>query len=88
MTDTKMICVSGYYQGGECTHCGRELKHCVVTDHGVFGAACFVNKVAKPKTYNGKKYRLGTDSIISLAKMARDPARHGIGSHQLTFEQA
>lgn len=82
------ICIAGYHQGGECSHCGRELKHCVVTDAGIIGAACFANKITKPCVYNGKKYRLSTNAVISLAKMARDPARYGIGSYQLTFEAA
>lgn len=85
---TNKICITGYTQGGECTHCGRELKHCVHTDSGVFGARCFANTVTKPLTYNNKKYRLSTDAVISLAKMARDPKRHGIGPYQLTFETA
>lgn len=82
------ITVTGYFQGGECVHCGRELKHCVVTDAGIFGAACFGNKMTKPRTYNGKSYRLSTDAVISLAKMARNPERNGIGAYQLTFEAA
>lgn len=84
-----LICITGYIRDGyECSHCGRELKHCVVTDSGIFGAACFANKLTKPRAYNGKKYRLSTDAVISLAKMARDSARHGVGPQQLTFEAA
>ena len=82
------ITITGYYQGGECCHCGRELRHCVVTDSGVFGARCFGQQVTEPLTYGSKKYRLSADAVISLAKMARSPARHGIGSHQLTFTAA
>ena len=83
---TNAITVTGYYEGGECSHCARELRHCVVTDHGVFGARCFGQQVTAPRMYRGKAYRLSADAVISLAKMARDPARHGIGSAQLTFE--
>lgn len=89
--DTQMantLQITGYLQGGECKHCGRELRHCIVTTSGIFGARCFGNAITKPRTYNGKPYRLSTDAVISLAKMARDPARHGIGSYQLTFEWA
>ena len=83
------ITITGYHCFGyECSHCGRELKHCVATDAGVFGAACFANKLTKPRVYNGRKFRLSTDAVVSLAKMARDPARHGIGAYQLTFEAA
>lgn len=85
---TNLICVTGYYEGGECVHCGRELRHCIVTDSGVFGARCFANQVTKPRRYNGKAYRLSTDAVISLARMARNPARHGIGPEALTFEAA
>jgi hypothetical protein len=87
MTDT--ITITGYHRFGyECAHCGRELKHCIATDRGIFGAACLANKLTKPCTYMGRKYRLSTDAVISLAKMARDPARHGVGPRQLTFEAA
>ena len=88
MAVTTQISVTGYFEGGCCCHCGRELRHCVQTDAGTFGAACFGNKITKPRTYKGKSYRLSTDAVISLAKMARDPARNGIGSQQLTFEAA
>lgn len=86
---TTTIRITGYYRDGyECCHCGRELKHCIATDRGVFGAACFSNKITKPRVYNGRKYRLSTDAVISLAKMARNPERNGIGPYQLTFECA
>ena len=85
---TNLICITGYFEGGECSHCARELRHCVVTDAGVFGARCFGAKVTKPQVYRGKAYRLSTDAVISLAKMARDPARHGVGPAQLNFEAA
>lgn len=82
------ITITGYFQGGECKHCGRELRHCIVTDSGIFGARCFGATLTKPRTYGGKPYRLSTDAVISLAKMARNPARNGIGPYQLTFEAA
>ena len=86
MADT--VKITGYYQGGECKHCGRELRHCIVTDAGVFGARCFGATLTEPRTYGGKRYRLSTDAVISLAKMARDPKRHGVGDYQLTFRWA
>lgn len=82
------IVVTGYWQGGECSHCGRELRHCVVTDGGVFGAACFGQQITKPRLYKGKPYRLSTEAVICLAKMARDPQRRGVSAHDLTFEVA
>lgn len=85
---TNTINITGYFEGGECAHCSRELRHCVATDAGVFGARCFAAKVTKPRTYAGKAYRLSTDAVISLAKMARNPARNGIGPQHLTFEAA
>jgi hypothetical protein len=88
MTSTNFICVTGYLEGGECAHCGRELRHCIVTDAGMFGARCFAVKVTKPKVYCGKKFRLSTDAVISLARMARDPVRHNLSSASLTFEAA
>ena len=88
MTQATTISVTGYFEGGCCMHCSRELRHCVQTDAGTFGAACFSNKITKARTYKGKSYRLSTDAVIGLAKMARDPARNGIGPQQLTFEAA
>ncbi len=85
---TDKITITGYFQGGECKHCGRELRHCVVTDWGVFGARCFGQHVTKPQTYMGRSYRLSADAVVSLARMARNPKRHGIGPYQLTFEAA
>lgn len=82
------IIVKGYTKGGECLHCGRELKHVICTSVGDFGAACFSNKVTMPRVYQGKKYRLATDSMITLAKEARDPGRNGISLWHLTFEAA
>ena len=85
---TNLICITGYTEGGECSHCSRELRHCIMTDAGVFGARCFSAQVTKPRTYAGKAYRLSTDAVVSLAKMARNPTRNGIGPNQLTFEAA
>ena len=85
---TNMICITGYTEGGECTHCGRELRHCIMTDVGIFGARCFAVQATKPQNYRGKTYRFSADAVISLAKMARNPARYGISPQQLTFEAA
>src|SRR6185437_15820462 len=73
---TTTINITGYFEGGCCGHCGRELRYCVQTDAGTFGAACFSKTITKPRTYRGKSYRLSTDAVISLAKTARrDMAR-------------
>lgn len=80
------ITITGYFEGGCCCHCGRELRHCVQTDAGTFGARCFGAKVTKPRVYNGKPYRLSTEAVISLAKMARNPMRNGLQAHHLEFE--
>lgn len=85
---TTQINVIGYFEGGACGCCGRELRHCVQTDAGTYGARCFAVKVTKPRTYSGKPYRLSTDAVISLAKQARNPARFGLQSHHLAFEAA
>ena len=82
------INITGYFQGGCCMHCGRELLHCVQTDAGTFGARCFAAKVTKPVQYRGKAIRLSTDAVISLAKQARNPARFGLQPHHLAFEAA
>ena len=87
MTASRMICLTGYHQGGECAHCGRELKHCVETDAGIVGAACFV-KLTKAPTYQGRKYRLTTDAVISLAKNARSAKFCADYGRNLIFEAA
>jgi hypothetical protein len=88
MTNTAPITVTGYFEGGSCGCCGRELRHCVQTDAGTFGARCFAVKVTKPRIYAGKPYRLSTDAVISLAKQARNPVRFGLQAHHLSFEAA
>jgi len=88
MTQTSTISVTGYFEGGCCMHCGRELRHCVQTDAGTFGAACFSNTITKPLSHRGKSYRLTTSALIDLAKKARNPARFGLYSHNLEFEAA
>jgi hypothetical protein len=85
---TTQIQVTGYFQGGSCGCCGRDLLHCVQTDAGTFGARCFAVKVTKPRQHRGKAFRLSTDAVISLAKQARSPARFGLQAHHLTFEAA
>jgi hypothetical protein len=88
MTNTNLICVTGYVEGGECAHCSRELRHCIVTDAGMFGARCFTAKVTKPQIHRGKAFRLSTDAVISLARMARNPVKFGVSAAALTFEAA
>lgn len=81
------IRVTGYHRGGyECGHCGRELLHCIATDRGVFGAACLSQTMTRPQKYMGRSFRLSTSAMISLARMARDPARNGVSAQALTFE--
>jgi hypothetical protein len=79
---TNTISITGYFEGGCCMHCGRELRHCVQTDAGTFGAACFGKQITKPRIYRGKAYRLSTDAVISLARTA-----HNLTSDQLAFER-
>lgn len=61
--------INGYEQEGYCAHCGRTLKHCIVLNDGsIVGATCFDKKLTKPRVYQGKTYRVGSESIITLAK--------------------
>ena len=88
---TITITITGYEQEGYCEHCGRALKHCIKIDDGrIVGATCFDKIITKPKTYNGKPYRVGTENVIRYAKIAESGklTRHGISAHQLTFEAA
>jgi len=85
---TATINITGYFEDGCCGHCGRELRHCVQTDAGTFGAACFDKVVTKPRTYRGKSYRLGAAAVISLAKMARNAAHYNLTADQFSFEAA
>lgn len=83
------IRITGYLEGGECAHCGRELRHVICTDGaGQVGARCFANALTKPRVYQGKKYRIGVDQVIYLAKRARNPERYGLHSSQFRFEAA
>lgn len=88
MTTSNQINITGYFEGGACGCCGRELRHCVQTDAGTYGARCFAVKVTKPVIYRGKAVRLSTDAVISLAKQARSPARFGLQPHHFSFERA
>ena len=85
---TQTITITGYFEGGCCGHCGRELRHCVQTDTGTFGAACFGKTITKPRSYRGKSYRLSTGAVIALAKAARHPDWNLIDSLNFAFEAA
>lgn len=83
-----LICIIGYIESVDCGHCGRTLRHGIVTDCGTVGATCFAKKITAPRKHRGKTYRLDADAIISLAKRAHNPERYGIYSESLTFERA
>ena len=85
------IQIIGYEQNGQCEHCGRALKHCIkISDGRVVGATCFDKKITKPRIYNGKSYRVGSEQIVQYAKIAQfsNLARHGLTSQHLTFDAA
>ena len=64
--------IVGYEQIGNCAHCGRALKHCIrISDGRVVGATCFDKVLTEPKVYQGKKYRVGSENVIFMAKVAQ-----------------
>ena len=86
-----MLQIIGYEQEHGCDHCGRYLLHGIALSDGrVVGATCFDKKLTQPKVYQGKKYRVGTEHVIKLAKLASrsetDLKRMGYGIHHFQFE--
>lgn len=85
------ISITGYEQDGHCEHCGRALKHCIkISDGRIVGATCFDKKITLPREHLGKKYRVGSDSIIQLAKLAQfvkpeNWSRYGYNSTHFVF---
>lgn len=88
------LSIVGYEQDGHCEHCGRALRHCIrISDGRLVGATCLDKKLTLPKTYQGKKYRLGAELIIKAAKCAQFVApqnwsRYGVSSRTMEFEAA
>lgn len=87
-----VVTIVGYEEDGHCEHCGRVLRHCIrISDGRIVGATCFDKKITKPKSYNGKAFRIGSEGIIKYAKMAQfwseeKRARNGVYPHMLTYE--
>ena len=95
MYNMKTIQIVGYEQEGNCEHCGRSLKHCIrISDGRIVGATCLDKQITKPKIYNGKRYRVGSNQIIRMARIIEryslsDAGRmYGIYGSSLTFELA
>lgn len=88
------VAIVGYEQGGQCEHCGRALKHCIrLGDGRIVGATCFDKKLTQPREYFGKKYRLGAERIVHIAKVVEMvPAgkwnAYGVNSDSTTFQAA
>lgn len=87
-----MLEIIGYQEEHGCEHCNRWLRHGIVLSNGkVVGATCFDKKLTKPRVdRSGRKYRVGSEWIIKLAKAARYDAatkqRYGYGPQQFQFE--
>lgn len=82
--------IIGYTQEENCDHCGRALKHVVITDClGKIGTTCFL-KLTKNKTFYGKEYSLTPTIIKDYARSTRYTeqrrADFGIYPHHLVFE--
>lgn len=89
------IAIVDYEQNGNCEHCGRVLKHCIrISDGRIVGATCFDKIITKPRTYRGKKYRIGAENVIRYARIVAKynaeamQSRFGISPHMLVFEAA
>lgn len=90
-TNETTIAIVGYEQQGNCAHCGRALKHCIrISDGRIVGATCFDKVMTKPKKYQGKSYRIGSENVIRYAKLAEfgKLVQAGIPLHCLIFEVA
>jgi len=62
--------ITGYSQDEVCNHCGRPLKHGIkVSDGRILGATCIDKVLSKAKFYQGKRYRVGADRIIHIARV-------------------
>lgn len=86
------LTIVGYEQNVNCQHCNKFLKHGIRLDDGrVVGATCFDNKLTEQKEYFGKKYKIGANGIIRLAKIAEyvHPSKwsqqYGISTDNLTY---
>jgi hypothetical protein len=90
--ETMNVQIVGYTKMENCDHCGRPLQHVIKLDNGMqVGATCFNNKLTKAKVYGGRKYRVGANKIIELAKMIQfwTPEkldRMGVREPAYTFE--
>lgn len=86
------LVITGYSEQGVCGHCGRTLKHCIhISDGRIVGATCLDKKLTKPKTYQGKPFRYGSQYIIKVAKCAQFLAPHkwanyGVNQNSMEFE--
>lgn len=67
-----MIVITGYRQGGRCSHCSRPLRHVITTDAGDFGAACLASRQAITGIH-----RRDASNMIDMAKLARFPTQWG-----------
>lgn len=91
---TQQISIVGYEQECNCEHCGRPLKHGIrISDGRIVGATCLDKKLTKPKVYHGKKYRLGAERIIHIAKVVQFKAvsqwdAYGVAPSSPNFEAA
>lgn len=90
---TNLICITGYVEMVDCGHCGRSLRHGIVTDCGTVGATCFAQKITAARKHNGKAYRLDAASVVHIAKVVQraNPANwgsYGVSEASRTFEAA
>jgi hypothetical protein len=85
------LAITGYEPDCNCEHCGRKLRHGIRVSTGqVVGATCFNKVLTKPRTYQGKKYRVGEENVIRYAKIAEKGTakRHGMTTTDFIFEAA
>lgn len=86
--------ITGYSQDEVCNHCGRTLKHGIkISDGRIVGATCLDKLLSRPKLYHGKKYRLGAERIIHIARVVelKSPSQwdvYGVAPKSTEFEYA
>lgn len=88
------LTIVGYEKECNCEHCGRVLKHGIrISDGRVVGAQCLNQSMTKPKVYQGKSYRIGSELIIRAAKVvqfynASKWGSFGVSSSTIQFDAA
>lgn len=85
------IGITGYAQDDNCSHCGRALKHVILTSAGQFGSSCVVRMIKANKKRFGNNGKPSASMIVEFAKIQEycSPDRQfrmGYQPYMFTFE--